>query len=177
MVSSQFQPTNPNGFTEMNIRFATEKDLPAVLKLNTAALQHVSEVTLSDMKRFLKQADPFLVIEEGEELAGFMIVLQKGLDYKSLNYQFFCNNYSDFDYVDRIVIAEKFRGRKFGKALYDHLFTHSDKKKITCEVNLQPPNPDSIAFHKSLGFKQVAEMKSEKGTKSVAMMIKNIVDG
>lgn len=153
-----------------------QKDLPAVLKLNTAALPHVSEVKLSDMERFLEQADPFLVIEEGEELAGFMIVLQNGLDYKSLNYKFFCNNYTDFDYVDRIVIAETFRGRKFGKTLYEHLFTHSDKKMITCEVNLLPPNPDSIAFHKSLGFKQVAEMKSENGAKSVSMMIKKIVN-
>ncbi|MCH2449669.1 MAG: hypothetical protein MK198_05930 [Gracilimonas sp.] len=96
----------------MNIRRAIEEDLPAVLKLNKAALPHVNDVTLLDMKRFLEQADPFLVIENEEEIAGFMIVLQKGLDYDSLNYAFFCNNYSDFDYVDRIVISEKFRGKK-----------------------------------------------------------------
>jgi len=156
----------------MNIRLATEKDLPAVLKLNTAALPHVSEVKLSDMKRFLKQADPFLVIEEGEELAGFMIVLQKGLDYESLNYAFFCNNYSNFDYVDRIVIADKFRGQKFGTALYNHLFSVSEKKIITCEVNIKPPNPDSLAFHKALGFRQVAEQVSEHGKKNVAMMVR-----
>lgn len=156
----------------MNIRLATEKDLPYILKMNTAALPHVSEIKLSDMRRFLKQADPFLVIEEGEELSGFMIVLQKGLDYESLNYSFFCNNYSDFHYVDRIVIAEKFRGQKFGTALYEHLFGSSGKKIITCEVNTKPPNPDSFAFHNALGFKQVAKLVTEKGNKSVAMMIR-----
>lgn len=156
----------------MNIRFAIEKDLPAVLKLNTAALPHVSDVKLSDMRRFLKQADPFLVVEEGKELAGFMIVLQQGLKYESLNYAFFCNNYSDFDYVDRIVISEKFRGQKFGTALYKHLFATSEKKIITCEVNIKPPNPDSLAFHNMLGFKKVAEQVTENGKKSVAMMVR-----
>ncbi|MFD2532798.1 GNAT family N-acetyltransferase [Gracilimonas halophila] len=156
----------------MNIRLATKEDLPAVLELNAAALPHVSDVTLSDMRRFLKQADPFLIIESKEEIAGFMIVLQKGLEYDSLNYAFFCNNYSDFDYVDRIVISEKFRGQKFGTALYDHLFSTSEKKIITCEVNIKPPNPDSFAFHNMLGFNQVAEQVTGNGTKSVAMMVR-----
>lgn len=158
----------------MNIRRAQNKDLPKVLEMNQAALPHVSEVKLSDMKRFLKQADPFLIIEEGEELAGFMIVLQKGLKYDSLNYAFFCNNYSDFDYVDRIVIGEKFRGKKLGTALYNFLFQTSDKKIITCEINIKPANPDSLLFHKALGFKQVAEQVTERGKKSVAMMIKQL---
>ena len=159
----------------MNIRRAQNKDLPKVLEMNQAALPHVSEVEFSDMKRFLEQADPFLVIEEGEELAGFMIVLQKGLEYKSLNYKFFCNNYSAFDYVDRIVIAERFRGRKFGSALYEHLFTHSDKKMVTCEINLKPPNPDSMKFHEALGFSIVAEQATEQGKKKVAMMVRKLV--
>ncbi|MBD3616443.1 MAG: GNAT family N-acetyltransferase [Gracilimonas sp.] len=158
----------------MNIRLASERDLPALLKMNTAALPHVSEVKLSDMKRFLKQADPFLIIEEGEELAGFMIALQKGLDYDSLNYAFFCNNYSDFDYVDRIVIAEKFRGQKLGTALYKHLFATSEKKIITCEVNIKPPNPDSLDFHNMLGFIKVAEQVTDNGNKRVAMMVREL---
>lgn len=156
----------------MNIRPASEKDLPTVLELNTAAIPHVSEVELSDLKRFLEQADPFLILEEGEEVAGFMIILQKGLDYDSLNYAFFCNNYSDFDYVDRIVISEKYRGQKFGTALYKHLFANSDKRIITCEVNIKPPNPDSLAFHNMLGFNKVAEQVTENGKKSVAMLVK-----
>lgn len=156
----------------MNIRLATKEDLPAVLKLNTAALPHVSDVKLADMRRFLKQADPFLIIEDKEEIAGFMIVLQQGLDYESLNYAFFCNNYPDFDYVDRIVISEKFRGQKFGTALYKHLFSISGKNIIACEVNIKPPNTDSMAFHNKLGFNKVAEQETENGKKSVAMLVK-----
>ena len=158
----------------MNIRKAKTSDLTGVLEMNEAALPHVSSVCLSDMERYLEQADPFLVIEKDGELSGFMIVLQKGLDYESLNYQFFCNNYESFDYVDRIVIGEKFRGQKLGTGLYSYLFQESDKKMITCEVNLRPPNPGSLAFHKSLGFNKVAEQETEGGKKSVAMMIKRL---
>jgi predicted GNAT superfamily acetyltransferase len=170
--SSKFQPTNSNGFIKMNIKKASEKDLPYVLELNTASIPHVSKVNLDDMRTFLKYADPFLIIEEEGKIAGFMIVLQKGLDYKSLNYKFFCDNYSDFDYVDRIVISKEFRGKKFGTSLYNYLFQNSNQKMITCEINIKPPNINSMEFHKALGFNQVAEQVTEGGNKSVAMMIK-----
>mgnify|MGYP003118946005 FL=1 len=90
----------------MNIRKAQQEDLPKILEINEASVPHVSSVELSDMKRFLDDANPFLVVEVEAEVAGFMIVLQKGLDYQSLNYKFFCDNYDDFNYVDRIAIKE-----------------------------------------------------------------------
>jgi hypothetical protein len=158
----------------MNIRPARKKDLPEILEMNEASLPHVSGMQLSDMEIFLEQANPFLVIEKEGKPAGFMIVLQKGLDYQSLNYKFFCTNYDDFDYVDRIVISEKHRGRKFGKALYQYLAENSKKKLITCEVNLEPPNPNSMGFHKALGFNKVAEQETEGGKKKVALMVKEM---
>lgn len=156
----------------MNIRKAEEGDLQKVLELNQAAIPHVSSETMEEMEYLFKWADPFWVIEEKDEMAGFMIILQKGLDYPSLNYAFFCGNYSDFDYVDRIVIAEKFRGKKFGTILYNHLFEHSDKKWVTCEVNVRPPNPTSMAFHKAMGFREVARQETENGEKRVSLMVK-----
>lgn len=158
----------------MNIRKATTKDLPRILEMNEASVPHVSSIELSDMERFHETANPFLVVEVDGEIAGFMIVLQKGLDYQSLNYKFFCDNYDDFDYVDRIVIAEGHRGKKLGSALYDHLIQNSEKRVLTCEVNLKPPNPKSLGFHKSLGFRVVAEQETEGGKKRVAMMIKEL---
>lgn len=158
----------------MNIRNATRKDLPEILKINQASVPHVGSVEMEQMEYFLKHANPFLVIEEDEAIAGFMIVLQPGLDYSSMNYSFFCNNYSSFDYVDRIAIAEPFRGRKAGTALYHFLFDHTEKNMITCEVNMEPPNPVSMGFHETLGFKKVAEMRVNQGDKKVAMLIKKI---
>ncbi len=156
----------------MNIRIARNDELAELLAMNQCSVPHVGDISLADMERYYEMAHLFLVVEYENELAGFMIVLQKGLDYESLNYQFFCNNYTDFDYVDRIVIAEKYRGKKLGSALYQYLFEQSKQPMVTCEVNLKPPNPNSLAFHKSLGFKKVAELRTEGGKKSVAMMVR-----
>ncbi|WP_020403347.1 GNAT family N-acetyltransferase [Gracilimonas tropica] len=156
----------------MKIRSARKDDLPVLLKLNQAAVPHVSKIGMKEMEWFLKKAKPLFVVEEDGEIAGFMIVLQPGLDYQSLNYRFFCGNFKDFDYVDRIVIGEKFRRKKLGSALYAHLIKHSKKKVITCEVNVAPPNPDSMKFHKQLGFRKIAEQITEKGKKRVAMLVK-----
>ncbi|MGN8224809.1 GNAT family N-acetyltransferase [Gracilimonas sp. BCB1] len=158
----------------MNIRHAKKEDLPAVLVMNEASVPHVTSEELSEMEYYLNKANPFLIVEEKEELAGFMIVLQKGLDYESLNYKFFCTNYDNFDYVDRIVISEKFRGRNLGTALYQYLADNSGQKYITCEVNLEPPNPNSLGFHKALGFSKVAEQVTEGGEKRVALMVKRL---
>ncbi|MFP8487701.1 GNAT family N-acetyltransferase [Gracilimonas sp. Q87] len=158
----------------MKIRSAQKSDLTKILELNEAALPHVSKVQITDMARFLKQADPFLVIEYDNEVAGFMIVLQSGLDYSSLNYAFFVNHFENFDYVDRIVIADPYKGKKLGTSLYDHLFKTTDKKFITCEVNVKPANPASLTFHNKLGFNQVAEQVTENGHKIVSMLVKQM---
>ncbi|MAO63990.1 MAG: hypothetical protein CL666_03230 [Balneola sp.] len=158
----------------MTIKKASEKDLKNILELNEAAVPHVSSVGMEEMEWFLKKAGPFLVVESEGEVAGFMIVLQPGLKYQSLNYRFFCGNFETFDYVDRIVIGDNHRRKKLGSALYEYLFTNSDKKIITCEVNVRPPNPDSMKFHKALGFNKIAEQITEKGEKRVAMMVKRM---
>jgi len=158
----------------MTIRKASEKDLKKILELNQANVPHVGSVDMKDMKWYLKKADPFLVVEAEGKIAGFMIVLKPGLDYKSLNYRFFCGNFKDFEYVDRIAIGEEFRGKKMGTALYEYLFEHTKKNIVTCEINVLPPNPDSMKFHKKLGFNKIAEQITEKGEKRVAMMVKRL---
>lgn len=174
MWNVEISAINYQIFLLMDIRKATKEDLSGILQINQASIPHVTSEGILEMEYYLENANPFLVIEQDGELAGFIIVLQKGLDYPSLNYKFFCNNYDDFDYVDRIVISEKFRGQKLGSALYRYLEDNSGQKLITCEVNLKPPNPNSLAFHKSVGFKKVAEQETESGKKRVALMIKEI---
>ncbi len=126
------------------------------------------------MEWFLRHASLFLIVEENEKVAGFMIVLRPGLNYESPNYVFFCNNYSDFDYVDRIVISKKFRRKKLGTALYEYLFEHSEKDIISCEVNVKPLNSNSLAFHEALGFKEIARQQIDRGQKMVTLMVKKL---
>ena len=41
---------------------------------------------------------------------------------------------------------------------------------LACEVNEQPPNPASMAFHERFGFAAVGRQETEGGTKQVALM-------
>lgn len=158
----------------MNIRSVKSSDLKKVHSLNESALPHVNLISISDFKEFMKINSFFLVVEEQEYIAGFMIVLGPGEIYDSENYRYFSENYESFDYVDRIVIGDTFRGKGLGTKLYEYLFEVSNEKRITCEVNIKPPNPKSIQFHQMLGFEEIEQQYSEGGKKYVSLMIKKI---
>ena len=68
--------------------------------------------------------------------------------------------YPRFVYVDRIVVAAVARGKGYARRLYEDLFavaSCSGHETIVCEVNSDPPNPASDAFHAALGFSEVGE--------------------
>ncbi len=161
-------------FREMKIRVADKKDFNAIMELNKNSVPEVSDISMSELSHLFEMASRFIVIESEDEIAGFMITLEKGQNYESLNYRFFNNHYSDFEYVDRIVIAEKYRGKGYGTAFYNKLFEDSDAKVVTCEVNVKPPNPVSMNFHHNMGFNEISKIVSENGKKLVSLLVKNL---
>ncbi|TIP69850.1 MAG: GNAT family N-acetyltransferase, partial [Mesorhizobium sp.] len=71
------------------------------------------------------------------------------------NFLWFRERYPRFVYVDRVVVAGEARGRGHARRLYEDLFDHAlraGQTIVTCEVNAEPPNPASDAFHAALGF-------------------------
>ena len=151
-------------------------DLPHIHNLNQGALPAVSSITLNDMTQFLEMADYFRVIKVKNNIAGFLIALTPGKDYHSLNYKWFEQKYSQFMYVDRIVIDPSFQSRGLGRAFYDDLkiFSQLYTPIITCEVNLKPKNDESLFFHKKYGFEQVGTQKTNGGKKEVSLMVYKI---
>ena len=137
-------------------------------------MPHVNSIPVSDFENFLEISSFFLVIEEEGSISGFMIVLGPGQKYESENYRYFSEHYESFNYVDRIVIGESFRGKGLGSQLYEYLFGQSNEERITCEVNIKPPNPKSIQFHQMLGFEEVGQQYSEGGKKYVSLMAKSL---
>ena len=137
---------------EYHILATVNKDLPRVVDLNQGALPAVSSITLNDLTQFLEMADYFRVIKEKNDIAGFLIALTPGKDYQSPNYKWFEKHYSQFMYVDRIVIDPAFQGRRLGWVFYDDLkiFSHGFAPIMTCEVNMRPPNKVSIFFLKNM---------------------------
>lgn len=154
----------------MNIRKIEIADLKEIKALNESVLPHVNSIPISDFEEFMDMASFFVVVEINKEIVAFLIVLGPGQSYESENYQFFSKTYQSFDYVDRIVVSTKFQGIGIGKKLYQYLEKHTAEDRITCEVNLNPPNPGSILFHQKMGFKEVGQQHSEGGKKWVSLM-------
>jgi len=158
---------------EYNILATENKDLPRVVDLNQDALPAVSSITLNDMTQFLEMADYFRVIKINSNIIGFLIALSPGKDYQSPNYKWFEKQYSQFMYVDRIVIDPAFQGQGLGWGFYDDLkiFCQGQTPIITCEVNLKPKNYGSLLFHKKYGFKQVGTQETDGGEKEVSLLV------
>ena len=151
-------------------------DLPHIHNLNQGALPAVSSITINDMTQFLEMADYFRVIKVKDNIAGFLIALTPGKDYHSPNYKWFEKKYSQFMYIDRIVIDPSFQSRGLGRAFYDDLkiFSQLYTPIITCEVNLKPKNEGSLLFHKKYGFEQMGTQETDGGKKEVSLMVYKI---
>ena len=154
------------------MRDAIASDHDAVLALNNSAVPHVNELSRSQFVWITSHAGYFRVAENDAGLAGFVIAFPPGLDYWSLNYRWFSERRREFLYLDRIVVAEHARTSGVGRALYDDIdrFANGIWPHIVLEVNLEPPNPGSFAFHERLGFRHVGVREDENGTKAVALM-------
>ncbi|TIN02749.1 MAG: GNAT family N-acetyltransferase, partial [Mesorhizobium sp.] len=50
--------------------------------------------------------------------------------------------------------------------LFDHV-SRAGQTIVTCEVNAEPPNPASDAFHAALGFVEVGDAVIHGGKKAV----------
>ena len=70
-------------------------------------------------------------------------------------------------YIDRISVLPKFQNERIGSALYTDLIFYSALEgydNILCEVNILPPNPGSIRFHKRFDFEECGSQFKEAGT-------------
>jgi uncharacterized protein len=63
-------------------------------------------------------------------------------------------------YIDRIIASSEARGQGFARCLYQELFAaarQAGHMRVVCEVNIDPPNPASEAFHALMGFAGVGK--------------------
>jgi predicted GNAT superfamily acetyltransferase len=149
-------------------------DLPAVLALNNAAVPAVPPATKEEISELVTTAVLALVAEqEPGKPIGFLLAMDPGVDYGSENYRWFAQRSDSFVYVDRIVVADGERGGGIGRALYDAVFARArefGRAEVTCEVNVRPANPDSLAFHARLGFEKLEEQETKGGAYRVALL-------
>lgn len=156
----------------VSIRDLLAADLPAALALNNAAVPAVNELDAPALAALVDEGAVSLVAEVDGVFAGFCVVLPPGLAYDSLNYRWFSARYDDFAYLDRIAVAPEFRRYGLGRAMYAELVRRlvGAVPVLLCEVNIRPRNEVSLAFHASLGFREVGQQDTSGGTKTVSLL-------
>jgi predicted GNAT superfamily acetyltransferase len=142
------------------------------LALNNAEVPHVSGYTAETFPRLVDMAAWAPVALLGNRPVGFAIVFLAGSPYASENYRWVAARHSRFAYLDRIVVDPACRGQGIGAALYGKVieFGRTRAPILTCEVNEDPPNPESMQFHEKLGFRELGKQQTEGGKKSVVML-------
>lgn len=161
------------------VRHLVPGDIPAITELNNGAYPAVPMSTEAEMAELVGLCDWSVVADSNGEVVGFLLAVEPGKDYDSENYRFFESRQTPHFYIDRVVLGEKSRGQGLGKRLYHDVFEearHRGYKRVTCEVNLKPENPASLAFHRSLGFGDVA-VQDTKGGSVVVQLLEAVVDG
>ncbi len=146
--------------------------LPAALALNNA---HAQELSLLDAGRLAQLVGWSWHAAAVGRLDAFILVFDQSSPYDGLNYRWFRERYERFAYVDRVVVAPHARGRGLARKLYEAVFARARVEGIplvTCEVNLDPPNPASDAFHATLGFHEVGS--AGLGAKTVRYFAKEL---
>ncbi len=158
------------------IRDVQSDDLEAVLALNEASVPHVNSVPMAQFEKFRREAAYFRVALVDGAVAAYLVGLTPEADYASLNFRWFKARYDDFAYVDRVAVAEGARRLGLGSALYGDFerYFRGRRPRLACEVNLEPPNEVSMAFHRRHGFARVGEQPVDG--KIVAMMVKELPD-
>ncbi len=146
----------------------------AVTAINNAGYPAVPVTTVEEMAALVELSSLALVAhnDAGEHL-GFLLAVDPGQDYDSENYVFFDATFDNHLYIDRIVLSEDARGMGLGGEFYQRVFDKArldGRSDVTCEVNLEPPNPGSLRFHRRWGFVDVGTQPTKGGAVVVQLL-------
>jgi predicted GNAT superfamily acetyltransferase len=145
------------------------------LQLNNAHAKETSELDLVRLNTLLGMACYARGIDQGK--VAFLIALDHTAPYENPNFAWFKSAYQSFVYIDRVIVAESARGQGIARLLYEDLFASARSAgihRVVCEVNSEPPNPASDAFHFAMGFEKVGKAVLYNGAKTVNYFAKNL---
>jgi predicted GNAT superfamily acetyltransferase len=147
----------------VTIRDMVEADLPQVMAINEANVPEVGDIDLEQLRFIVSESAARLVVEVDGAIAGFCLVLAPGSAYDSINYAWFMERYPTDWYLDRVAFDAATQGKGFGSQLYAEVelrLTAAAATGLTLEVNIDPPNEPSLAFHDKHGFAEVGQQTS-----------------
>jgi uncharacterized protein len=160
----------------LTVRDVQPHELDAILALNNAAGSTILPLDGAGIARLADHASYLRVAEADGQIAGFLLALREGAAYESPNYRWFSERYSEFAYIDRIVIARPFRRLGLGRVFYADVTSYAEVRVpvLTCEVFLEPRDDTAVLFHGTWGFQEVGQQTMPGVNRRVALLAKEL---
>ncbi|HEX2094118.1 MAG TPA: GNAT family N-acetyltransferase [Longimicrobiaceae bacterium] len=158
------------------IRPAQEADIPAILVINAAGAPGVSPLSASEWTELARLATLSCVAESDGTILGYLVALAPEVNYTGEEFRWFQQQYARFLYIDQVAVAGSWRGCGVGALLYAHAEAFALSRgstRLVCEVNLRPPNPESMRFHTRWGFSSVGTLEVSDG-RLVSLLVKEL---
>ena len=146
----------------------SSRDAAAILALNNIHAKETSLLDDGSLTELLGLACYARGIDRGA--TALLIALDDHAAYVNPNFRWFKESGDAFVYVERIIVSPAGRGQGIARALYQDLFVAAKRaghNRVGCEVNIDPPNPVSEAFHRAMGFEEIGQATIHNGTKTV----------
>ena len=161
------------------VRNIENADLQRVLEINNANTPGVSELTFAELESDLNNSlHALAIVNEQGEVCAFCITFDPGAPDAGANHRWFSERYESFVYLDRIAIDSNHQNHGLGAKLYQaveqKMLQSAEHSMLCCEVNLEPPNPGSLRFHKRIGFTEVGQSIPEYANYRVIYLSKSL---
>lgn len=151
----------------MSLRFrdAAFDDLDLVLESSRAAGVSVAAIDHPTLVRCFESATYFRIAEVDGEYAGFLIGVDHHAELDSPGFRWFRERHPAFAFIDRIVIAPRFRGHGLGRVFYADMTSFAEVRVpvLGCQVSLEPRDDASLLFHATMGFHETAQLVGNDG--------------
>ena len=140
------------------IRELIDSDLKLAYTWNQLAVPNVNSLSFEEFNIQSKSCKySYMQFSKSYEPVGFIFLYDNSSHYDSLNYLYFKKKYQKLLYVDRIIIAGEHQKKGYGQQLYDFVIDTHNPDIFCCEVNITPPNRQSLSFQQKYGFKEIGQ--------------------
>lgn len=160
--------------TQIAIRRATEADFARIVALNEAEVEKTSPMDRERLRELDRLSSYHKVAVADGQVVAFLLAMRESAPYVNDNFDWFSARLARFFYVDRIIVASAFFGRRIGTWLYQDLFAFARMQgveTVACEYNIEPPNHASQCFHQRFGFRELGRQWVADGSKQVSLRV------
>ena len=152
-------------------------DLEVLLALSNA---HEEEIGWFSKEAFAELVALSFRTRMTRERDAFVIALSEHAPANAPNWRWFAARFARFVYIDRVVVQRSARRRGLGTLLYNDVMAAAraaGHMLVCCEVNLDPPNSGSDAFHARMGFAEIGRAWLPDRAKTVRYLMRDLAAG